>query len=293
MPFGASRQVVSIKCHTPSRRMPIGASLKVGHFFNAIRHHDGSRLVHPAKWDIGKFRGAFMTNADWCIQSGNSFGTLFTSQFRRIPFGESRPYHHSLFIRLSIITFNFIFTFILSFKDILNLCTYFIYSFLYSFTYTHSRILIHVYLFMYTYSCIHLHIPIHMLMSYTHPCILIYVYSFIHSFTYTHSCILIYVYSFIYNQSHIHSRILIHVYSFINNQSHIHSRILIHVYSFINTHSHIHSRILITCYHFWLYVIIIVYHLTTLCVLHIFPFMFTFMFQFVFIFIFHNHFHVS
>ena len=64
MPFGASRHVVSIKCHTPSRRMPIGASRQVGHFFNAIRHHDGCRLVHPAKWDIGKFRGAFVTDAD-------------------------------------------------------------------------------------------------------------------------------------------------------------------------------------------------------------------------------------
>ena len=177
MPFGASRHVVSIKCHTPSRRMPIGASRQVGHFFNAIRHHDGCRLVHPAKWDIGKFRGAFMTDADWCIPSGDSFSTLFTSQFRRIPFGESCPYHHSLFIRLSIITFNFIFTFILSFKDKLNLCIDFICSFIYSFTYTHSCILIHILIY----------ILIHMLMSYTHPCILIYVYSFIHSFTYTHS----------------------------------------------------------------------------------------------------------
>ena len=185
MSFGAPRHVVSIKCHTPSRRMPIGASRQVGHFFNAINHHDGCRLVHPAKWDIGRFRGAFMTDADWCIPSGDSFGTLFTSQFRRIPFGESRPYHHSLFIRLSIMTFNFIFTFILSFKDILNLCTYFIYSFLYSFTYTHSRILIHI--LIHVYSFIHS-------FTYTHSCILIHVYSF----TYTHSCILIYVYSFIY-----------------------------------------------------------------------------------------------
>ena len=48
-----SRHVVSIKCHTLSRRMPIGASRQVGHFFNAIRHHDGCRLVHPSKWDIG------------------------------------------------------------------------------------------------------------------------------------------------------------------------------------------------------------------------------------------------
>ena len=70
---------VSIKCHTPSRRMPISASRQVGHFFNAIRHHDGCRLVHPAKWDIGKFRGAFMTNADLCIPSGGSFDISINS----------------------------------------------------------------------------------------------------------------------------------------------------------------------------------------------------------------------
>ena len=90
---------------------------------NAIRHHDGCQLVHPAKWEIGQFRGAFVTDVDWCITSCDSFGISFSSQFRRIPFDESRPYHHSLFIWFSIITFNSIFTFVLSFKDILNLCT--------------------------------------------------------------------------------------------------------------------------------------------------------------------------
>ena len=44
---------------------------------------------------------------------------------------------------------------------------------------------------------------------------------------------------------------------------------------------------------FWLYVIIIIYNLTTLCVHDILPFMFMFMFQFVFIFhiifMFHDH----
>ena len=175
MPFVISRHVVLLIrfSHHEGCRL---VHPDVWYQLNVIRHQHGCRLVHPAKWDIGKFWGAFMTNADWCILLGDSFGTLFTSQFRRIPFGESRPYHHSLFIRLSIITFNFIFTFILSFKDKLNLCTYFIYSFIYSFTYTHSyihsRILIHT--FMYT----RLRILIH---------ILIYVYSFIHSFTYTHS----------------------------------------------------------------------------------------------------------
>ena len=46
---------------------------------------------------------------------------------------HNRSYHISIPISLS----NYLF------KDILNLCTYFIYSFLYSLTYTHSRILIH------------------------------------------------------------------------------------------------------------------------------------------------------
>ena len=44
------------------------------HFFNAIRHHAGCRLVHPAKWDIRQFRRAFMTDVDWGILSGCSFG---------------------------------------------------------------------------------------------------------------------------------------------------------------------------------------------------------------------------
>ena len=73
MPIGAPRNVI-FKCHTPSRRMSIGASRQVEHFFNAIRHHERCRLVHLAKWDIGQFRGAFMTDVDWGIPPGRSFG---------------------------------------------------------------------------------------------------------------------------------------------------------------------------------------------------------------------------
>ena len=105
---------------------------------------------------------------------------------------------------------------------------------------------------------------------------IIYIYSFICSFTYTHS----------YNYSHMHSCILIHTL--------IH--IFIHVYSFITSFTYTHSRILLSfVIIFWLYVIIIIYHLTTLCVHDIFPLMFTIMFQFVsfsfsiIIFIFHEH----
>ena len=149
-------------------------------------------------------------------------------------FGFFFNYHISVPISLSYYLF----------KDILNLCTYFIYSFLYLFTYTHSRILIHTLI----------HIFIH-------------VYSFINSFTYTHSRILIHI--------------LIHILMLISyTHSHTHPCILIHVY----THLRIFLSFVII---FWLYVIIIIYHLTTLCVHDILPFMFTFMFQFVFIFIFH------
>ena len=125
--------MVSLKCHTPSRRMPIGASRKVGHFFNAIRHHDRCRLVHPAKWDIGKFWGAFMTDANWCIlSSGNSIYQsihiydgfrLMNPVFIIIHIHSVFRYHISIPYSLSYYLF----------KDILNLCTYFIYSFMYSF----------------------------------------------------------------------------------------------------------------------------------------------------------------
>ena len=43
-------------------------------YLNVIHHHDGCRLVHLAKWDIGQFRGTFMTDADWGIPPGCSFG---------------------------------------------------------------------------------------------------------------------------------------------------------------------------------------------------------------------------
>ena len=78
-----------------------------------------------------------------------------------------------------------------------------------------------------------------------------------------------------YTHAHIYSRILIHVYSFINTHSRIHfinscaysftythSCILIHIYSSIYSFRIFLSFVII----FWLYVIIIIYHLTTLCV---------------------------
>ena len=108
------------------------------HFFNDIRHHDGCQLVHPAKWDIGQFRGAFMTDVDWRIPSGGSFGISIQFKMSRINRFTIRfinhihsvfKYHISILYSLSYYIF----------KDILNLCTHFIYSFTYSF-----HILIHV-----------------------------------------------------------------------------------------------------------------------------------------------------
>ena len=133
--------------------MAIGASCQVAHFFNVIRHHDECRLVHPAKWEIGKFQVAFVTDVDWCIPSGSSFDISFNSHLWRIPFDESRPYHHSHSFGFQIAHFNFIFTFILYFQR-----------------YTQS-----MYLF---------HILIHILISYTHS----YTHSrthFIYSFMYS------------------------------------------------------------------------------------------------------------
>ena len=141
--------MVSIKCHTPSRRMPIGASRQVGHFFNVIRHHDGCRLVHPAKWDIRQFRGAFVTDADWCIPSDGSFdihSIHIYDGFRLMSLVFIIIHIHSIFKYHISIPYSLLYYL---FKDILNLCIYFICTFTYSF-----HILIHV-LVSYTHSCIH------------------------------------------------------------------------------------------------------------------------------------------
>ena len=93
----------------------------------------------------------------------------------------------------------------------------------------------------------------------TYSCILIHKFIYVYLFTYTHSC--------------------------------SHSCILIYVYSFIYLFRIFLSFVII----FWLYVIIIIYHSTTLCVHDILPFMFTIMFNSfsfsfsIIIVIFHEH----
>ena len=130
--------------------MSIGASRQVGHFFNAIRHHDRCLLVHPAKEDIGQFRGAFVTDVDWCIPSGGSFRISFNSRCQELT---------DLFTIRFIIHIHSVFKYHISipyslsyrlFKDILNLCTHFIYSFTYSIIYSFMY-LFHIYSFTYSF----------------------------------------------------------------------------------------------------------------------------------------------
>ena len=119
--------------------MPISASRQVGHFFNVIRHHDGCRLVHPAKWDIGQFQGAFVTDANWCIPSGGSFGISMQFKMSGIVRFIYISIYQSHSFGFQISQFHSIFTFIFSFQ-----------------VYTQS-----MYLF---------HMHIHILISYTHSC---------------------------------------------------------------------------------------------------------------------------
>ena len=125
--------------------MSIGASHQVGDFFNVIHHHDGCRLVHPAKWDIGKFWGVFVTDADWCIPSGGSFGKSFHFKMSGIDrFVYNSIYHlHSFGFQIS--HFNSIFTFVSSFQR-----------------YTQSMYSFHILI------QILIHILIHVLISCTH-----------------------------------------------------------------------------------------------------------------------------
>ena len=95
MPIGSPHYVVTYKCHTPSRRMLIGASHQVGHFFNDIHHHDECRLVHPAKWDIGQFQVAFMMDVDWCIPPCCSLGILIQFKMSRIDQSVYNSINHS------------------------------------------------------------------------------------------------------------------------------------------------------------------------------------------------------
>ena len=62
----------------------IGASRQMGNFNNAIHHHDGCRLVHPAMQDIEQFQFSFMTDTDYCIPPCWSFGISIQFKMSRI-----------------------------------------------------------------------------------------------------------------------------------------------------------------------------------------------------------------
>ena len=53
-------------------------------FKNVIRHHDGCRLVHPTKWDILTMSYTIMTDADWCIPPCWSFNISIQFKMSRI-----------------------------------------------------------------------------------------------------------------------------------------------------------------------------------------------------------------
>ena len=156
MSFGAPRHVVSLKCH-----------------------HDGCRLVHPSKWDIGKFRGAFVTDADWCILSGGSFGISIQFKMSGIDRFVYNSIYHSHSLGFQISHLNSIFTFVLYFQRYAQ--SMYLFHIL-------IHILIHV-LISYTHSCTHFiysfmysfHIPINVLISYTHSCTH-FIYPFMYSF---------------------------------------------------------------------------------------------------------------
>ena len=134
----------------------IDASCQVGHFFNVIRHHDGCRLMYPAKWDIGQFRGAFVTDVDWCIPSSGSFSISIQFKMSRIDQFVYNSIYHSHSFGFQISHFNSIFSFVLSFQR-------------------------------YTPSMYSFHILIHILISYTHSCTH-FIYSFMLLIHVTHSC---------------------------------------------------------------------------------------------------------
>ena len=117
--------------------MALGAHMRPYSYMYCALHRDG--VLHPANWDIGQFRGAFVTDADWCIPSGGSFGILIQFKMSGIDRFIYNSIYHSHLFGFQISHFNSIFTFVLSFQRY----TQSMYSFLYSFTYS-FHILIHV-----------------------------------------------------------------------------------------------------------------------------------------------------
>ena len=117
---------------------------------NAIRHHDGCRLMHPAKWDISSMPYAIMIDVDWCIPSSGTLDNFGVLRDRCRLVHPVRQFIRYIiqFIRFPNITFQFHIHFCIIFSMIYSIYvlisythsyTHFIYSFMYSF-----HILIHV-----------------------------------------------------------------------------------------------------------------------------------------------------
>ena len=53
-------------------------------FKNVIHHHDRCRLVHAAMWDIEQFRFSFMMDVAWCIPPCWTFDILIQFKMSRI-----------------------------------------------------------------------------------------------------------------------------------------------------------------------------------------------------------------
>ena len=127
--------------------MPIGASRQVGHFFNAIHHHDRCRLVHPAKWDIGQFRGGL---CDGCrfVHPFRRF-ILYVIQFIRFSNTTSQFHIHFHIVFSKIYSIYVLISYTHSHThSYTHSCTYLIYSFTYAFIYSFMY-LFHIYLVNY------------------------------------------------------------------------------------------------------------------------------------------------
>ena len=93
-----------------------------GTFLQCHTHHDGCRLVHLAKWDIGQFRVAFMTDS---VGESRHVGRLvhrFNSRCQELinSFATQLITHMKLIVRhFKYYIFKSLCTFVISFQDIL------------------------------------------------------------------------------------------------------------------------------------------------------------------------------
>ena len=68
---------------------------------NAIRHQDGCRLVHPAKWDISSMPYAIITDVDWYIPPSGTLDNFGVPSWR-MAICASRQAVHSIYHSIHI-----------------------------------------------------------------------------------------------------------------------------------------------------------------------------------------------